>query len=425
MTFLLLGSVEAFAAPSGGGPPPKPACGTSGALQVTDPDPSSYSYIRTTPGSGAASFTVSSPAVTINASCDSSLPPVYGNGKSVTDEDGDGNGANDIDVAISVGTVTVVEPVGDTLTGGETALKSAFGFAPSFFNLTNPGTGSQTVGLTFTNTDQVPEGKYDVTINVDPEAGAGVGAATKTFTVIVSEPTAVDTLPPDVDILSPVANSKLCLNGNLGVSFTAEDPEEGGAGTGITAVRASIASNGGVFTDDLTDGLLVNPTLPVLAGVTVTATTDYTVTDVGSFVLMAEADDAAAHTGEAVSGYTVALNVNALPPMSVAGRQFKVGSTLPIKWSFTDCEGNLLPAYASVSIDITAPDDSVSMRVAGDGAANIRWELDASGNVLHYITNYPIPLVGSYTVDVYVNDVDGNPAKQGLLSFIASTKGGK
>lgn len=322
--------------------------------------------------------------------------------------------------------MTVVEPAGGTLTAAQLgALKGAFSFAPSGFTLNNPGSGNRAVWLTFTNTSTVPVGKYDVTLDVTPETGVGVGAAQTTFTLTVTEPAAVDTLSPEVTIGSPSAASKLCVHGNLAVSFTANDPVEGGAGTGITALRAAVASVGGLVETDLTDSLSISPTLTVDAGIDVTATGNFTVDGVGAFTLTAEADDGASHTGEAASSYTVALNVNALPPMSVAGRQFKVGSTLPIKWVFTDCEGKPLPPYESVRILVKAPDGSETEYVAGGGASNIRWELDSAGNAVQYIANYAIPVVGTYKVDVSVDDVDGNPAKQGEVSFIASTKGGK
>lgn len=415
MLGLLCASAQVFAAP----PPPqsKPACGTNGPLQVTTPTPNSYSYVTSSAGfSSLVSFTVTSPGVQNTGSCDSALPPVYGNGTS----------GSDIGVTISTGNVTVVEPVGGTLTTTQLgALKGAFSFAPSGFTLAVPSAGSQAVGFTFTNTPIVPVGKYDVTLDVTPETGVGVGAATTTFTVTVTEPVAVDTLSPEVTIGSPSAASKLCVHGNLAVSFTANDPVESGAGTGITAMQASVASVGGAVQTVLTDSLSISPTLPVDAGIDVTATGNFTVDGVGAFTLTAKADDGASHTGEAASSYTVALNVNALPPMSVAGRQFKVGSTLPIKWVFTDCEGKPLPPYESVSILVKAPDGSESEYVAGEGSSNIRWELDAAGNAVQYIANYPIPVVGTYKVDVSVDDVDGNPAKQGEVSFIASTKGGK
>lgn len=410
---LVLGWTGAFAAPPN--PQPKPPCGTNGPLGITTISPTaSYTYTRTVSGSAARTFTISSPSVQITGNCDSTLPPVFGNGKS---------GA-DIDVMVSLSTVTPVPPAALTA-DQEVALREAFGFDPSSFILTNPGSGNQQIAMTFTNTDQVPAGTYDVVIAADSETGVGVGSTSTTFTVTVEEPTVIDTLAPEVTINAPAQGSNLCLNGNLSVNFTAVDPTEGGAGTGITAVRASNESAGGAVNSDISGYLSVSPDLPVEAGVDVTASATLTADQIGSFVLHAEVDDNAGHTGYASQNYSVTMNVTALPPISVAGRQFKTGSTVPIKWTFTDCEGNLLPPLPSVSVKITDPGNIYVERYAGDGAGNIRWELDAYGRVTHYITNYDIPLNGTYTVDVYVQDVDANPAKQGSLSFIAASKGGK
>ena len=61
----------------------------------------------------------------------------------------------------------------------------------------------------------------------------------------------------------------------------------------------------------------------------------------------------------------------------------------------------------------------------GSGASNVRWELDEYSNATQYITNYPIPAVGTYRVDVSVGNVCGKPASQGNFTFVAGTKGGK
>ncbi|OGQ94884.1 MAG: hypothetical protein A2521_09615 [Deltaproteobacteria bacterium RIFOXYD12_FULL_57_12] len=393
--------------------PEETPCGTNGPLGVTTPDPSSYSYTRTAVGETKASFTISSPQMNINSGCNSKLPYVYGNGKS----------DSDINVEVSVGEVSSVLPTEGLTLSEKTTLQDAFSMAPWNFTLIDPGTGSQQIQLTFTNTAVIPAGTYDVTLDAKPETGVGVGAASTTFTVTVLEPTAFDTQPPTVTINAPTNNSAICLNGDVDLNFTALDPPEDGAGTGITVVDAKVASTGG--TVSIFPALTIDPVLPVEADVTVNATGSIPADAVGSYTVTATADDAAGHTGQAVSGYKVSVNVSALPPMSVAGRQFKAGSTLPIKWTFTDCEGNLLPPFASVSVSIISPTGSDDNRTAGTGAANIRWELDAYGNALHYITNYDIPAIGTYAVKVFVGDVDGVQAEQGQLSFIAAGKGGK
>ena len=72
-----------------------------------------------------------------------------------------------------------------------------------------------------------------------------------------------------------------------------------------------------------------------------------------------------------------------------------------------------------------AVEGAVEERVAGSGAANVRWEIDEYGAVTQYITNYAIPAIGTYRVDILVGDVCGAPALQGGFTFVAASKGGK
>lgn len=398
-------------------------CGTSGPLVVTTPDPASYSYVQTSAGSTTASFKVSSPPIQQTGSC-TGPPFVYGNGKS---------GA-DIAVNVSVSGVSIVSGPSSLTAAEEAALIGAFSFVPATFDLTDPGTGSQTVQLTFTNTGVVPLGTYDVSINIKPETGTGVGEpADKTFTVTVTAPVAVDTLPPDVSITSPTSGQKFFLNQPLHVEFTAKDPLESGAGTGVYAVRAFIGGCGEQFNEDITSQLTVSPALPVAADVTITAQADITAAWIGSFTLTAQADDNATpaiHTGEATATFDVGVNVATLPPIAVPNRQFKVGSTVPIKWKMTDYNGAFLAPYSDIKITIIPPAESgipSEDRFAGDGADNIRWELDEFGKATQYITNYQIPVTGTYTVKVFVVSACGedNYAEQESFTFFASTKGGK
>lgn len=64
-------------------------------------------------------------------------------------------------------------------------------------------------------------------------------------------------------------------------------------------------------------------------------------------------------------------------------------------------------------------------RAQGSGASNVRWETDEYGIVTQYITNYAVPAVGTYKVEVLVGDVCGNGALQGSFTFVAAGKGGK
>lgn len=412
----IIGLSLMFAAPAFAAPPVKddPACRTTGGVKVTTISPAQYTYTLGQPGDEDFTFTVSSPEVQRNSSCDSAKPPVFGNTTS-----------NLLPLTISIESIRQ----GGFLVASATdaALRAAVTpFATAPFQLTPPGTGSQTITFSFTNSGVVPAGVYDVTIEVKPDPGTGVGAALRSFAVHVVQPQVVDTLAPNVDIAAPVGNDVIKLNDSLLVNFTAVDPPEGGAGTGVIATRAAITSCAGSFNYSLTSSLSVNPALPVAADVTATATADVAPwLYVGNFTLTAEADDNAGHTGSAIATFTAGTNIAPLPPISVPNRQFNTGSTLPIKFTITDASGALLPPMDGLVVKITAPSGAIEQRVPGSSATNVRWEVDEYGNATQYITNYPIPAVGTYRVDVLVGDVCGAPALQGGFTFVAGSKGGK
>ncbi|MBJ6725741.1 hypothetical protein [Geomesophilobacter sediminis] len=405
--------------------PDKPPCGTSGPLKGTDLSPAAYSYSESSAGNQTATFTVSSPPVDSTGACDGSLPPVYGNGDS----------GSEIWVDVKA---TEVYPSGDlVLTPAQQAsLLAAFSFEPPSFLLNQPGLGNQTVVVKFTNID-LPPGQYDVNIQAKmvipvPEKGIGVGPVNKTFTVTVLPPqqTALDTLPPEVQIIAP-SSGKFLLNAPLHLEFTAYAPLESGAGTGVWAARAYSTSCAvaNQVKQDLSKELTVYPTLPVNAGVTVTATDDTNVGAIGTFMLYAEADDNATpqyHTGTEMTSFTVGVGMTLLPPVSVVGRQFPTGSTVPIKWALTDANSANLSPFSSIIVTVTPPSPGVPTEyLAGDGAGAIRWEVDSNGKATQYLVNYPIPkdLSGTYTVAIYVEDICGEPAKQGEFRFTAVNKG--
>ncbi|EKE74976.1 hypothetical protein [Gallaecimonas xiamenensis] len=408
---LLLGLVPGAQA----APPAKPACGTNGPLVVSDLNADSYNYTQGESGTLVSAFTVMSPPLNITGGCDAALLPVYGNGKSEPD-------ARVVAVALAVGEVTVLEPLGAVLSDAQVqALRAAISLSPGTTILDNPGSGSFAASLAFTKLD-LPAGEYAVGIEVRPQDGVGLGGTVvKSLFVTVTEPTQVDTQAPILSITNPTEAPRLCVNSELALGLSAVDPLENGAGTGVWALRGALWSAGGLMLSDL-PGMAVSPALWVAAGEPVSAQAMVSNNAPGQFLVKAEADDNAGHTGLADTAYSVGLNVVALPPMSL-GKAFKPGATLPIKWNFGDCDGQGLPPFASVRLVITDPSGYSEQRWAGDGAANIRWELDDAGNVTHYISNYPIPMAGHYQVDLYVDDVDGASMLQGSLSFDAQAKG--
>ncbi|MBU5636530.1 hypothetical protein KOM00_07245 [Geomonas sp. Red69] len=397
-------------------------CGTNGPLGSVDISPSSYSYTRTSVDQLTASFTVLSPSINVTGSCDPSLDYVYGNGDS---------GA-DIDVEVRVADVYNGDGSTPSLTEDQlNALKNAFSFTPSTFTLLDPGKGSQPVILTFTNTSDVPAGEYIVNIqakltNPETEKGLGIGPANRTFTVNIAEPQQVklDTLPPLVTISSPGNGTSLLLNAPLQASFKAVDPTEEGAGTGVHAARAFINSCAEAVQHDVTAALSSNSLLPVAAGQEVTLTENAIANQIGTFTLVAEADDAATpaiHTGSDVRSFTVGVGVTALPPISVTGKQFNPTADVAIKWAITDNAGALLPPFADIMAVVKLPSGQVAATYV---AGAIRWELDAAGNASQYIANYKIPsITGTYKVEIFVNDVCNAPVKQGELSFYVATPG--
>jgi hypothetical protein len=415
----LMLAAPAFAAPPN--PPPtndKPACRTTGPVEVTAISPAQYSYTLGESGGRSFSFTVSSPDVQVTGSCDSSKPAVFGNG----------TGDNPTVLPLTISIVDIEQAGVNVDASTDAALRAVLSpFATAPFQLTAPGSDiGQTISFSFTNSATLPAGIYDLTVEVKPDEGTGVGTAYRSFAIEIVQPQAQDTLAPTVTIVAPVSGDVIKLNDSLLVNFTAVDPPEGGAGTGITAARAEITSCAGNFNYALTSSLSVNPALPVAADVTATATA--TVSPwlyVGNFTLTAEADDNAGHTGSTSATFTAGTNISPLPPISVPNRQFNAGSTLPIKFTMTDASGALLPPMDGLVVKITAPSGAVEQRVPGSGATNVRWEVDAYGNATQYITNYAIPTTGTYRVEVLISDVCGAPALQGSFTFVSGSKGGK
>ncbi len=406
----------------------KPPCGTSGPLGITNPSPSSYSYDRTESGSVNGNFTVSSPSLNINPSCNSSLPYVYGNGDPGT--------AIDIIVRITDITDSVTgEPV-DYATAQ--AIKASVSFTPAYFTLYSPGTGNQVVDFTFTNNNLVPSGSYDINIQTKPakeadgtEANEGVGTANTSFTIAVTDPVTCDTEAPTVNITSPTSNAKILINGLFPVDFTAVDPTQSGVGTGIKSVSANIQSCAGTANYAVFP-LAVDPPLSVMAGVQVAATADFTALQIGNYTLIANAVDNASgtcavedNTGSAQVNFSVGANIAALPPITVSGKTFKSGSNVPVKWALTDANGAFLPPYLSATISISDGVNTVYSTGISDNThcdAKICYTVDGNGNAAQYSTNYTVPSAGTYTVTVYVNGVCGDPFALGSFTFTATSK---
>lgn len=387
------------------------ACKTTGNLDAGSPSPSSYTYTVGTSGSTTGSIPLTAPSAN-TANCNPNLPATFGN-----------TGLTQVTITIYVQSATIAGTQDGVDASTLAALKAAFVFGNVTLTPGNVGA----VPFTFTNPPAMAAGSYDIHFKTD--AGGRINDVNASgFVVTAAVPTAVDTQKPDVAITSPGANSQVSLNGVVNVAFTADDPSENGVGTGVIAVRASISSAGGAITN-LPISVTADPTLPVPAAMTVTATGGGTIPAVGSFRLDAEADDDAGHTGSAATTFSVRVGVTCLPPISIVNRQFNTGSTVPVKWAFIDANSAFVAPYPSIQVVISAAGVPDTIAVAGAGSSNVRWDVDAAGNATQYIVNYPVPLTLDgklYTARLFVADVDGNLAEQGQCTFLsAPAKGGK
>lgn len=423
--------VASYAAPgnpggngSGGGPSSQP-CKTTGNLALGDPSPSNYSYTLGQSGSQSGFVPVTMPSANL-VNCDATQPKEFGQ-----------TGKTFINMTMAVQSVSDLD--GNEVDSGTVeAIKN--GFSIGYSGDLRPGEGGH-IPFTFANSHAVPAGGYAIHFKTD-SGGVTNDANSKGFVLTANAPSPGDSLPPDVSITHPSGNPKLIVNGSLNIGFAANDPLENGAGTGIHSMGARVTSSRAALDEDVSSLLTSTAGLPVAAGLDVAASATLPVNQVGSYTVTVEAKDGCAvvgaatncdgaaidHVGSAGAAYTVGVNVQCLPPISITNRQFNGGSTVPVKWVFTDANGAFLPAYDSVKATIAGPGGVAAY--AGEGASNIRWELDSEGNATQYIVNFPIPSTlttsTTYVATFSVKDVDGVYAAQGVCSFLANpAKGGK
>ncbi len=408
-----------------GGPPDysQVPCNTAGNLAAGDPVPNTYSYVLGQIGFVDGYVPLTPPSAN-PVNCNPALLATFGQ-----------TGLTSVNITMYVQSVTVNGVGVDEVTFS--AVKNAFSFG---FTTLTPGVPGN-VPFTFTNSSSIPAGSYDVHFKTD--SGGTINDANAAFVLTATEPTDGDSQPPEVTISSPTGNPKVLVNGALNISFTAKDPPEDGVGTGVYAVGATITSSGGTVNQDISGDLTLDSVLPAPAGTYVTVSGAVQMNQVGSYRLTAVAKDGCAfpelnlncegdvydHISSASTPFSVGVALGCLPPISIAGRQFNSGSTVPVKWAFTDANGAFLPPYNLIKAVISGGPGGVTA-YAGSGASNIRWELDGSGNATQYIVNFPIPATltanATYTATISVQDVDGDDAVQGTCTFIASpAKGGK
>lgn len=227
--------------------------------------------------------------------------------------------------------------------------------------------------------------------------GNGAGA---TLNLTVNEPVETDTTPPSVTITSPTSNQAFafCQAGTaVPIAFDATDAE-----SVITGMAADVNGDGVSLT---TSGIGTN---------SASATGTYNATSIGSYTLTASAQSAGG-IGDATSVFTVNYNLSWLPPLSL-GKTAKGGSTIPVKFTVRDCDGNFIhdESVKVVVYEVSNGQVEAFSGLFGEGASSVRID-DLTGQ---YIINFQTESgIHMYRVDVFFSDSNGDPFKQGEKSF--------
>jgi hypothetical protein len=237
----------------------------------------------------------------------------------------------------------------------------------------------------------------DYTYNIGGTGGVsgyGWGVTAGMLTVSVSEPSVTDTTPPVLTIASPATcPATYTFGASVPIEVDATDAE-----SVITAVSAT--TNGDAF--GTTTGLGTNS-----ASVTGMLTPNM----IGTYTLAASATSAG---GEGTAGpcdLVFNYNFSWLPPISL-GKISKGGSTMPVKFTISDADGNFV-TDESVHVVVKEGATQVFSAFFGEGASNVR----ISQTDMQYIVNLQTASgAHSYDVFVYFNGAGGE-VLQGTKSF--------
>jgi hypothetical protein len=237
----------------------------------------------------------------------------------------------------------------------------------------------------------------DYTYNIGGTGGVsgyGWGVNSGMLTVSVSEPSGGDTTPPVLTIAMPATcPATYTFGASVPIEVDATDAE-----SVITAMSATI--NGDAF--GTTTGLGTNS-----ASVTGTLTPS----TIGTYTLAATATSAGGTGTAGPCDIAVNYNFTWLPPISL-GKTSKGGSTMPIKFSISDVDGNFV-TDESVHVVVKEGTTEVFSAFFGEGASNVR----ISETDMQYIVNFQTASgVHTYTVCVYFDGVGGE-VLQGTKTF--------
>ena len=215
------------------------------------------------------------------------------------------------------------------------------------------------------------------------------------LTVRVSAPSNTDNTPPVVTYASGCPNS-YTFGQLVSIEIDANDAE-----SFVTTFSATL--NGDPFGS--ATGLGTN-SASIIQSLTPSL--------IGTYDLSATATSAGGTSDPATCEFTVSYNFTWLPPISL-GKTSKGGSTMPIKFSISDFEGNFV---TDTSVEVVVKEGATTLMDAfyGTGASNVR----ISETDMQYIVNFQTASgVHHYDVSVYFAGVGGQ-VLQGTTTF--STK---
>jgi len=252
----------------------------------------------------------------------------------------------------------------------------------------------------------------------------------------------LDTTPP---VITPTVSGTMGSNGwyvsNVTVSWSVVDNESAitsQTGCGSTTISAdtvgttltcSASSAGGTSSQSVTmkrDATppTLSPTVapnPVLLGGSATASpnaSDATsgvasatcgvpaTTSVGSQSVSCAATDHAGNTRSANAAYDVYYGFSGLqdPYAPPAKRAFRVGSTIPLSWQYTDASGAVVPsASAAPTVEITGPGPCLTTGgelITVDAAGNLGLQYDTATHTWQFNWRTSELAAGCYAINI-------------------------
>jgi hypothetical protein len=268
--------------------------------------------------------------------------------------------------APACGTVEATDNVGVTsleATGGELS------------NIQGLGTTHVTATICVTG-----EGTHTVTVTAKDAAG-NEGSD--------EEEVKIDTIPPTITITTPPNGAKYILNEPVYADYSCSDD-----GSGIADCSGPVANGDPIDTAAV-------------------GTYDFTVT----------AEDVAGNTSKLTHTYSVVLKFYGLLPPYATGRKYKIGSTFPIKWQYTDFYNvpqDSADAKPTVSIQgpytCPAPSGGTTSLPATSGASGLRY--DAAAKMWIYTWQTKGLKQGCYDINIDSVDPypDGGPFRVNLVT---------